>query len=495
MAHYLIGIDVGTTGTKSMLLREDGRVLAHAYSGYPLKTPASGLSEQDAEDWWRALRQTVRELVEETGLGAEVTALSLSTQGGTLVPVDEKGAPVRPAIVWNDRRCVTQRDDFAERLGEDRMYLATGWRLGAGLNALQIAWLRENEPGAFSRSAHFLSVHDFLSYRLTGIRAVDMSNAGINQLADIQKGAYDAEVLSFAGIDESSLAALTDSGKAVGPLSRQAAQELGLTEKTLLVAGAHDQYAACLGAGLTDPGSVMIGSGTAWVVTALVSRPDFSKGFAQSRAASRGVWGSLISLSTGGVCLDWLLKSVIGPEPAPAKADYGSINQQVSRRQPGTEGLMFFPYFGGASFPVPQADWRASFIGLDLSHDRYDMARAVMEGVACHIAWVLEQFPLDDGKAVVLSGGAGKSQPWRQMLADILNRPLRVPEQPDLPCIGAAILAGLGSGVFVNVHEALERIAPDELLIKPDRENAKRYQAHQTLYRGRVLALAKLYAD
>ncbi|MGI6694968.1 MAG: xylulokinase [Christensenellales bacterium] len=492
MARHLIGIDIGTTGTKSMLVREDGQIIAHAYAGYPLNAPAPGLSEQDAEAWWQAVVQTVKEVVSSTGLSDRVVALSLSTQGGTLVPVDDDGTPLHPAIVWNDKRCATQRAEFAATFGEERMYHTTGWQLQMGLNALQIAWLRNEKPEIFNRAAFFLSVADYISYKLTGVRAVDMSNAGINQLADIKKGEYDPDILAFAGIDASRLAELTASGQPIAQLSQQAAKALGLPDGVLLVAGAHDQYAACLGAGMTGPGNAMIGSGTAWVVTALSDQPDFSKGFAQSRAALKGVWGSLVSLSTGGVCLDWLLKAVIGPEARTSKPDYDSLNQNVSQRKPGTEGLMFFPYFGAASYPVPQARWRAGFLGLDLSHDRYDMARAVMEGVACHIAWVLEHFQTDD-QAVVLSGGAGKSAPWRQLLADILGRPLRIPAQPDLPCIGAAIMAGLGGGVFPSAQEAIARLTPNELIVKPDQENSQIYKAHQAQFRERALALAELY--
>lgn len=494
MARHLIGIDVGTTGTKSMLIREDGQQIAHAYASYPLSTPAPARFEQDAEAWWQALVKTVRELITSTGLANQVVALSISTQGGTLVSVDKEGLPLHPAIVWNDSRCTSQRMDFEAQISSEYMYRTTGWQLINGLNALQITWLREEQPEVFHRAACFLSVPDFLSYRLTGIPAVDMSNAGINQLADVEKCVYDPNILAFAGIDASRLAQLIPSGHPIAPLSHQAAQTLGLPEGVQLVSGAHDQYAGCLGAGMIGPGNAMIGSGTAWVVTTLSDQPDFSRGFAQSRTAFDGVWGSLVSLSTGGVCLDWLQKSVIGPEPVPDKPDYEYLNMQVSQRKRGTDGLMFFPYFGKTSFPLPSTTSRAGFLGLDLSHDRYDMARAVMEGVAYHITWMLEHFQTDSTESVVLSGGAGKSHVWRQLLADILGRPLRIPAHPDLPCVGAAILAGLGSGVFSKPQEAIALLAPSELVVEPDSEGVKLYQDNQAQYRKRALVLAELYS-
>lgn len=497
MLRHLIGIDIGTTGTKSMLIREDGQVIAHAYQGYPLSSPSVGRSEQNAEAWWEAVVHTVHDvLAAAPGAAGQVVAISLSTQGGTMVPVDQQGMPLRPAIVWNDSRCGDQQRAFEAALGAERMYHSSGWTLGRGLNALQIAWLRQHEPQVFEQTAHFLSVHDFLSYRLTGQRAVDISNAGINQVADITRKAYDTDILAFCGVREEQLARLVDSGRPIAPLTVRAAQALGLPQDVLLVAGAHDQYAACVGAGINRPGRAMIGSGTAWVVTALGDKADFSRGFAQSRAAVEGLWGSIVSLSTGGVSLDWLLQSVISDQPSSAKPDYVRLNEQAAQRPIGGGGLMFFPYFRNASFPLPPADWHASFLGLDLSHDRYSMARAVMEGVACHIAWVLEQFPVDDPSApVVLSGGAGKSPVWRQLLADILGRPLRIPTMADLPCIGAGILAGLGSGVFDNPDEALARFSPEEMLIQPDPEHIRTYRDYQQLYRRRAKGLAALYQE
>ncbi len=497
MLRHLIGIDVGTTGTKSMLIREDGQVVSHAYQGYPLTSPSVGRSEQQAEAWWDALVHTVKEvLAAAPGAAEQVVALALSTQGGTMVPVDEHGTPLRPAIVWNDTRCGEQQKAFDAALGADYMYHRSGWTLGRGLNALQTAWLRKHEPRVFEQTAFFLSVHDFLSYRLTGQRAVDISNAGINQVVDITRKAYDADILAFAGITEAQLPRLVDSGSPIAPLTLEAAQLLGLPEGVLLVAGAHDQYAACVGAGINKPGRAMIGSGTAWVVTALGDKPDFSRGFAQSRAAVDGLWGSIVSLSTGGVSLDWLLQSIIGDQPPPPKPDYATLNQQVAQRQPGGGGLMFFPYFSGSCFPLPPVDGHASFLGLDLSHDRYSLARAVMEGVASHIAWVLEHFPVDDRSApVVLSGGAGKSPVWRQLLADMLGRPLRIPALADLPCIGAGILAGLGSGVFDTPDDALARFSTDETLIHPDPGQVQIYRDYQQLYRRRAEGLAELYNE
>jgi len=302
MERYLLGIDVGTTGTKCLLFSETGGLLGHAYRGYPTDASRVGYSEQNAEDWWQAVVQTVREVTEDPAVAENVAAIALSLQGGTVVPVDEAGKPLRPAMVWNDIRCREQKEAlFSSGITAQEVYEKTGWSAIDGLPLLQVRWMQENEPELFAKTAMFLTVPDYISMKMTGIPAADLSDAGINQFIDIQKADYDEELLAFAGITRKQLPKLVRSGEAIGPLTEKAAAELGLTTGCLLVAGAHDQYAVALGAGATQAGDILIGSGTCWVVTAICDRPDFSGGLSQSVAAVPGMWGSLQSLSSGGI--------------------------------------------------------------------------------------------------------------------------------------------------------------------------------------------------
>ncbi|NLF56745.1 MAG: hypothetical protein GX580_03810, partial [Candidatus Hydrogenedens sp.] len=466
MSRYLIGVDVGTTGTKSMLISEEGRVVAHAYEGYPCHTPGNGMVEQDAEDWWRALVKTVREVTAEPEHAKNVAAISLSLQGGTMVPVDGHGKPLHRAIVWSDKRCEKQAQAFAEAFGKDYMYQKSGWHLGNGLNAMQIAWLRENCPEAYENAAMFLSVPDYVSLRMSGRAVVDISDVGINQLADIRTGTYDPGILDFIGIREDQLAEIAPSATPVGKLLPEAAAELGLSADTLLVAGAHDQYAGLLGAGITRTGDILIGTGTAWVVTALTEAPDFESGFAQSIPAA-GNWGSLVSLSSGGVCLDWFRGGVAG---LPGNAmTYDEINEIAPQRGVGARGLKFYPYFNGSSFPMSAPRCKATLVGLDQSHDRYDIARAVMEGVAMQTVWTLDYFRAKSPECrVTLSGGASKSPFWSQTVANFANCPITTPLVSDLPCVGAAVMAGVGSGVFASCEEGAGRISMEQKVYEPD---------------------------
>ena len=470
---YLLGIDVGTTGTKTILFSEDGAQLGQAYCPYETASEQLGWSEQNPLDWWNAVVTTVRQVCRDPEIAQNVAGISLSTQGGTTVPVDAEYQPVRPAIVWNDHRCRKEHEEFLQEFGSaDAMYQKTGWDLEYGMNALAIRWLRANEPENFQKTAWFLSVPDYISVKMTGLRKIDPSNTGINELGNVRAGGYDAEILRFAGITEAQLPEIVPSGTPIGKLTPAAAAELGLTTETVLMAGAHDQYAVALGAGACGDGDTLIGSGTCWVVTRISDKPDFDSGLCQSVAAVPHKWGSIWSLSSGGVCLEWWRKHLTNDEQGNL-ISYDTINQEVAARKAAEDGLFFYPFSGqtgnGTDFQ------RASFLGLDLSHDKYHLARAVMEGVAMQIVWILDAFPGQSG-GLKLAGGASKSKLWCQMVADIAGKPVIVPHTADLACVGAAILAGVGTGIFADAADGYKRMAIPEDVIAPDPQKTAMYQ-------------------
>ena len=373
---------------------------------------------------------------------------------------------------------------------DEDMYQKTGWHLGLGLLAQEIRWMKDNEPELFQKTAMFLSVPSYISYHMTGVAACDLSDAGIDQLADIRRGAYDEALLAYAGVSAEQLPKLVRSGDRIGQLTPQAAQALGLTTDCVLVAGAHDQYAVALGAGAVRPGDILIGSGTCWVITAIGDAPDFSSGLSQSVAAVPGLWGSLRSLSSGGVCLDWLRKFVaVGSDGEPV--GYETLNREAASRRAADDGLFFVPFQGYAG---QKRFSKASFIGMDLSHDRFHMARAIMEGIVFQVVWMMEAFrskPSSDG--LKLAGGASKSPLWCQITADISGLPVRVPAVADLACVGAAILAGVGTGIYQNAEEGYKHLAIDERVIMPDPERSAEYRRLLPAYKRSVQALGDVY--
>lgn len=475
MMPLVIGIDAGTGSTKALLMDVHGKILARHAVQYPIYTPEVGYSEQCAQDWWQAVVACVRSVCATGDIASRVKGLALSTQGGTMVPVDRELAPLGRAVVWNDRRCDHERQEFMDRFGEELMYQTTGWGLGAGLPALVLRHLRRQHKDICARAHMYLSVHDFLAARLTGRAAVDLSNAGINQLINIREGRYCRQLTQFAMVEERQLPELIPSGCFIGTLTASAAEALGLPEDVVLSSGAHDQYAVSLGAGIVNSGDAVIGTGTAWVVTVLQDTPDFDSGFAQSIPAVAGKWGSMISISNGGVSLDWFRKKV-----ACANAEalsYDTINDTVSRQfKPGAQGLCFYPYFGGANCPIRNHQAKATFFGLDLSHGWAHFAQAIMEGIVYQIAWALERMhahrPIHQ---ITVAGGALKSPVWLQMIANILNRTIYITDVDDLACVGAAMLATVGSNLYPDVVTACRNMSPTKKQIEPQAAEASEY--------------------
>lgn len=495
MSKYLLGIDVGTTGTKSLLFSSDGKLIASAYQGYDLITPNVGWSEQKASDWWDAIVKTVSEAVLAAGpdAGKNVAGISLSLQGGTLVPVGEDMEPLANARVWNDHRCEAQREEYLHEIGDAKsMYLKTGWNLGQGLLALQIRWIKDNDPVLFNRTKMFMSVPDYVSYKMTGIAAIDLSDTGINETGNVREEKYDEDLLKFMGITEEKLPKIVHTGDIIGHLTEKAAKELKLSTDCVLVAGAHDQYAVALGAGATHSGDILIGSGTCWVVTALADEANFESGIAQSQSAVPGLWGSCWSLSSGGVCLDWFRKN-IALGGSSEKLPYDVINEEVPARKAAENGLFFFPFSGYTE--NRKAFSKGSFIGLDLSHDRFDMTRAIMEGVAFQIRWMMEYFKAQPSASLglKLAGGATKSRAWSQIVADITGYPVRIPEIADLACVGAAILAGTGSGLFGSLSEGYDCLAVNENVLMPDPEKSAMYSSVFDEYKRIAVSLGGIY--
>lgn len=491
MKDLLLGIDVGTTGTKTLLFHKDGKIIASAYRGYPIAAPNVGWSEQDAMHWWDAIVDTVREVCSGEELAARVAAVSLSTQGGTFVPVDAAGKPLRPAIVWNDHRATAQRDAYLQEVGDDNsIYQKTGWHLGTAMLAVVVRWMRDNEPELFAKTAQFLSVPSFVAYYMTGIAAADLSNLGNDQLCNIRTEAYDKTILKFDGISVSQLPKIVHSGDVIGHLTQQAAEEMGLGTDVVLVAGAHDQYAVALGAGVSHAGDIMIGSGTCWVITSIADEADFESGLAQSVAAVPGKWGSICSLSSGGVCLDWLRKNIAcGADGEPL--DYGSINEFAAKSSAAADGLFFYPFSGKCS--DNEKFTKASFVGLDLSHDRYDIARAVMEGVAFQVAWMMESFKAKPSQiGLKIAGGATKSALWCQMVADITGYPVRIPTIADLACVGAAILAGAGCGVYSDTADGYVHLSVPDRVLMPKSDNVKAYRPLYERYKRQAKILGRM---
>jgi len=488
---YLLGVDVGTTGTKTILFREDGNIIGQAYCAYPTYTPKVCHSEQNPMDWWNAVCTTVKTVCQDPQSRKRIAAIALSTQGGTMVGLDADGRAVRPAIVWNDKRCTEELQILKNTPLDVDIYQMSGWKASASMPMLHCCWLRKHEPGNFDKIRMYLSVPDYLAWKMTGVAAVDISNAGICRFVDIREKRYHRTLLNHAGLKEEQLAKVVGSGEPIGMLTESAAEALNLSTDVLLVSGAHDQYAVALGAGACSPGDILIGTGTSWVVTSLSDAPDFNSGLAQSVSAVPGMWGSLKSLSSGGMCLEWWRKNLVR-EASGELLPFDVINEEVASRKAGADGLFFYPFSGQCS--KQKSFCKASFVGMDPSYDRFHLARAIMEGVAFQSLWMMERFrsqPSEEG--IKMAGGGTKSRLWCQMVANTANMPVRIPKTADLACVGAAVLAGVGCGIYENAKDGYGKLAVEDSVIAPESEQVPVYQEMFAQYKQVAGLLGNVY--
>ncbi len=495
MRDLLIGVDVGTSAVKAVLVSADGRVMATSGQRYALTHPAPGWAEQRAEDWWQALVTCVRAVTADVESG-RVCALGLSTQGGTLVPVDARGRALCPAVSWMDTRAERQQAEFEARIGGARMRAITGWAMCGGLNALQILWLKQNRLEVFDAAARFLSVPGYLTFRLTGRASVDASNAGIEQILDIRTGRWSESVLELLGISEHRLADVVPAHHRAGTLTPGAAEALGLPASVVVAAGGHDQYCAALGAGASARSDRLLATGTAWAAVSILDAPPEANlsGASISRHVTPGLWGALFSLEGGGSSLEWLRRMLapvcVGMQPP----SLGELDQLAANCPVGAGGLRFYPYFSGAEYPEGLLKAEAGFSGLRLTHDAGHMARAVMEGVACQAVWMLEAFGSDPEGALILTGGASHSALWTGMIADIAGRTLTLPSTPDAGCLGAAALGGTAAGLYSSPGQGASILAGKRRRVEPgpDRE---RYAEVLADYKAGAMRMAQGQED
>ena len=455
----LIGLDVGTTAVKGIAISPDGELLASATEEYPLSTPQPGWAEQDPEAWWRATQACLAALPDGE--------IGFSGQMHGLVVLGADGEVLRPAILWNDQRTAAQCTEIEERVGLERLIALTGNRALTGFTAPKLLWLREHEPDLHARIRHILLPKDYVRYRLTGERAIDVADASGTLLFDVAGRRWSAEVCEALEI----------------PL-----EWLPTVYESTDIAGAGDQAAAALGVGIVSPGLVSVVLGTSGVVFAVLPAyaPD-----AQARVhvfchAAPGTWHAMgVMLSAAG-SFAWL-RGVLG-------AGYGTLDEEAERWAPGVEGLQFAPYLAGERTPHADPDARGAFTGLTLRHDRGALARATLEGVAYGLRDSLELLrDLGvDARAGRLSGGGSASSLWSRIVASVLGIPLERTESQEGSAFGAALLAGVRSGVFADVAEAVGRCVRVRDRIEPDPLWTAAYERGYSRYRMLYPALRPL---
>jgi len=490
----LLGIDIGTTGAKALIIDERGEVLASATEEYPLSIPRPLWSEQDPEDWWTGCQAAVQRALAAPGIrAADIEGVGLTGQMHGLVLLDKAGRVLRPAILWNDQRTGPQCEEISAWAGGlPRLLQLTGNAVLPGFTAPKIVWVRENEPKVYERAAHILLPKDYIRYRLTGEYASEVSDASGTSVFDVANRRWSVEMATLLQVPMTWLPRCTESDVVSGQISSAAAEATGLRAGTPVVGGGGDQAAQAVGSGIVGPGIISVTSGTSGVVFAHADRYAAE---AQGRLhvfchAVPGAWHAMgVMLSAGGA-FRWFRDALGQPEKAVAAATgedpYEILAREAATAPAGAEGLLFLPYLTGERTPYPDPNLRGAFVGLTLRHGKAHMVRSVLEGVSFGLRDSLELIkelgvPITQVRA---SGGGARSALWRQIQADVFNTELVLINVTEGAAFGAALLAGVGAGRFGNVRQAVESAVRVVSHTAPQPAAATTYETLYKSYRG-----------
>ncbi len=469
---YTIGIDVGTTGTKSLALSENGKILATAYRSYPITTRPGGIAEQKATDWWDAVATTVKECV--CAINGECLAISLSTQGSTMFCADSDMEPMHDAITWMDMRAEDECKVLDDALGKSGIYRLTGWKTDSGCDAAKLLWINKNEHELFENASKYLSTVEYINYKLTGRAVIDPTNAAIREIYNINTRSWDKDILSLIGVSENKLPEAVSSGEYIGTLTKQAADILGLPEAVKVYCGAHDQYCASIGCGAVNVGDMMLSTGTAWVLLGISDKLSFTDSYISPGIHPiPGKFGALASLGGVGNAVKWVRDTY-------CIDDYILFDKESEKRMLSAKDVLFLPFFSGAGFPTRDSSLSATVSGLRLGNDRYDIARAIMEGVAFEVRAALEKYTAEDieiGKLKIM-GGASRSSVWCDIVAYATGCEITIMENTEACAIGAAMMAAVGCGMCSDYTLS----APGKKLVPTDKSTLEHYNEKYKKY-------------
>ncbi len=479
----VIGIDLGTSSTKTIALDESGTVLASASASYGMKTPRPGWVEQDASDWWRAICKTTRAVTAELQAQGrsvdEVRGVALSGHMNGAVFVDGAGNPLRSPILWLDRRSQAECNAANARAGD--LLRARALHVMNPINTLaKVLWVRAHEREVYEEARYVLIPKDWVRFRMTGTFGSDVSDASVSAAADLQARDWSGEILDALEVRRSLFPDISESPEVVGALTGRASRETGLAAKTPVCAGGGDVSCLAVGSGVIRPGIVNVGIGTAGHALAFAKTLD-TAAFNRLWPVCHSVPGAFFWLGcsyTCGASMAWL-STQLGE-------DVSVLTRSAAEAPAGSEGLFFLPWLEGAATPHPDAGARGGWIGLTLRHSKAHLVRSLMEGVAFDLRRSLECFediglPIEDLR---ISEGGAKSSLWRQIQADVFGRDARVLDVQDASALGAAVIAGVGVGVFPDFETACERAVGLGEAIRHSGKRATEYEKQFQRYRG-----------
>ena len=494
---YLLGIDIGTSGTKVIAIDESGHLVATASAQYELSVPKPLWAEQNPADWWDAVCACCRQLTAQLG-NDDIAGIGLSGQMHGLVLLDASGQVLRPAILWNDNRTQKQCDEITETVGRDTLTAETANPALTGFTAPKILWVRQHEPAIYERARMMLLPKDYVRFELTGEFATEVSDASGTLLLNVPQRRWSEAVCEKLDIPLERLPRVYESYEVSGQISARAAELTGLKAGTPVVGGGGDQAAGAVGNGIVGSGIISVTTGTSGVVFAFADTPTVDPQLRMHTFchAVPGKWHVMgVMLSAGG-SLRWYRDTLARSEKSVAAHmnidAYELIAREAATVAAGSEGLLFLPYLTGERTPHPDPLARGAFVGLTVRHTKAHMARAVLEGVSFGLRDSLEimkSMGVSIGN-VRCSGGGAKSSVWRQIQADVFNYPLSTIAIDEGPALGAALLAGVGVEMYSSVEEACSAVVKVARGASVIEENARVYEEYYRIY-GRLYPALK----
>lgn len=507
---YLLGLDVGTTGCKSVIFTLDGSMVSSAYGEYRLYHRKVGWSELNPKEVWEKIKETIRKSIINGGIDPnKIIALGTSVLGDAFIPVDEAGNPLYWSMTTADARAVKQTKWWEENFGQDRIYRITGQPLTSLMPIYplpKIQWLRENEYKVYRKTAKFLCWEDYVNMKLCGKPVTDFSVASRTMMFDIVKKEWSKEILSVAKLSEDLLPEIKPAGTVISHLTSNAAREVGLSEKTLVVTGGHDQACGALGAGIIESGPAMDATGTVECIGVILKALNLTEqarvqGFAVHHYVIEDKYFLFGFNPTSGVVLRWFRDNFAGEEIKEAEkrgiSVYDLLTSMAAESPLGAKGLFLLPYFEGSGTPTFNRRARGAFIGLTLAHGKNEVLRAMLEGLSYELRInieAIEELGTEITEVRAIGGGA-RSDFWLQLKADITGKPLVVPNITEAAALGAAILAGIGAGLYKNAEEALNIVYREKSRFSPRNDFFKRYCEYYKVYKKIYKSLTEIFNE
>ena len=486
-----IGVDLGTSAVKLLLMDGSGEIKNVVSKEYPLDFPQPGWSQQNPEDWRRAVMEGIPELLQGFN-GAEVAGIGCGGQMHGLVVLDKDDNVIRPAILWNDGRTAKQVDYLNNVIGKGRLTTLTANIAFAGFTAPKILWMREEEPENYARINKIMLPKDYVNYILTGVHTCDYSDASGMLLLDVEHKRWSKEMLDICGITEAQMPKLFESHQCIGTVKPEVARALGIGENVRVVAGAGDNAAAAIGTGVVGEGGCNSSLGTSGTV--FISSKSFSvdkNNALHSFAHADGGYHLMGCMLSAASCNKWLMDEIF------QTANYGAEQASIRPDRLGENHVYFLPYLMGERSPINDTNARGTFIGMTMDTTRADLVQAVLEGVAYAIrdnVEVARSLGIDIHSSKICGGGA-KSPLWKKMVANILNVELECLESEQGPGIGGAMLAMVACGEYATVQAACDRIVHVASTVKPEPELVAKYEKRYQQFRQIYPACKQLFAN